>query len=768
MNVSSFFQQSLKEFFTLLDQSGDKNLDSSEISYEQLHQLSEGSKYQCKQAKSIDEIVRGIENQFCADPNLAAQFLSELFKDKNDQYLDLSGLNAGRLVNKLGLTVSECRISASNFRQQLQLFLEKKPINPPLYQTDRPRASEAKDPYTFSNCKEVSVVNMQASLKFDFDHQQIEGVATYTLGKQTTNQLVLDIDALNIQQVSVKSESGEISKASFKLGDKKPYLGQPLTIFLPAKIKIKEVIIKYRTDTHHRSAGLQWLAPAQTGSGQKPFFLNQGQPFHNRGLFPLQDTPAAKMTVDLKILVKKGLNLQAVASSNQDHQGNPPTPDITSNPHYAIWNYRIDQPVSSYLLMIAVGELKGEKIDERTILYTEPYLIEKAKIDYQKFPEYLKKAEAMFGPLPWRVLNVLMMPNSFPYQGMEAIGLNGNSSDMISGKGDPFGISLALHELSHSWFGNLATYTRLEDLWLSEGLTNYAEILLNEQLWGEEDAAIISTFRKRFLDQLIRRVADKSESCLATKFSSDNPDNVISEVVYGKGYLFAKWLENRFGREKFLKFLREEYLSPYQTQSMRVQTVTTEDFIHLLLERDQKDQVTRFTKAELEQWAYSPGIPEDAPHFESKTFQEVESTAQRWMSVSLSSYAISEWSTWRPLLKIQFFSRLQESSRKLSQNALDSLKMVVSQEKNIEVLFSWYALAAKNAYNDAGLKDFLQSGRARSGSLIAIFSALKEGGRLDFARSLYNSPSLHKPSLKETLHPITQNAIDELLKEEKK
>ena len=239
-----------------------------------------------------------------------------------------------------------------------------------------------------------------------------------------------------------------------------PILGECLCLYLPAGTE--RFSIACRAPAH--ADALQWLAAQHTAGGAHPFLFSQCQAIHARSLFPCQDTPSVRFTYEARISVPRGLTV--VMAAERTGHGQDGERDV--------FTFRMPQPIPSYLFALAAGDLVFQRIGERTGVYAEPSVLEAAAWEFGENEQRLEAAERLFGPYLWDRYDLLIMPPSFPYGGMENPRLTFVTPLVILG--DRSRTWLITHELAHAWTGNLITNATWEDFWLNEGWTTYAEL----------------------------------------------------------------------------------------------------------------------------------------------------------------------------------------------------------------------------------------------------------------------------------------------------
>src|SRR6185436_19006120 len=343
----------------------------------------------------------------------------------------------------------------------------------------------------------------------------------------------------------------------FVLHPAEPILGARLAIELPPGSA--GVRIRYRTSPS--ASALQWLAPAQTAGGRSPFLFSQCQAIHARSVVPVQDTPRLRIRYRAELAIPRGLTAVMAAA----HRGRSEDGDV------AVERFEMPQPIPPYLFAFAVGELASRDLSPRSRVWAEPALLDRAAHEFADVEAMIQAAEGLFGPYDWERFDVLTMPPSFPYGGMENPRLTFLTPTVIAG--DRSLVNVLAHELAHSWTGNLVTNANAEHFWLNEGFTVYAERRILEAVYGTDIAALHAALGWRALERAVARFADRPElTRLRTELAGIDPDEVFSEIPYEKGYAFLRALEDQVGREAFTRWLRS-YI-----EAFRFQSITTDDF----------------------------------------------------------------------------------------------------------------------------------------------------------------------------------------------
>lgn len=589
------------------------------------------------------------------------------------------------------------------------------------------------DRYTYANYNDVRVSHADLTLDIDFDAKVIDGVAQLSLDylNPDTGVLVLDTDDLEIIKVEAR-ENGSWTEAEYALGEDDPVLGTRFEITLADKPG--EVRIAYRTSPE--AGGLQWLSPAQTAGKEHPFLFSQNQSIFARTMAPLQDTPAVRMTYSATVRAPEPLRV--LMSAEQDE-----------GPRDGEYEFNMPQPVPSYLLAIAVGDLKFKAINDHIGVYAEDYILDAAAEEFEDTPAMEDATVALYGPYRWGRYDLLVLPPSFPYGGMENPRLSFLTPTLVAG--DKSLTNVVAHELAHSWSGNLVTNATWRDGWLNEGFTSYVENRVMEALYGEERAIM-----ERALDYqtLLESIAGAERSPL-TKLKLDDdfdgPDNSYSQVAYVKGMFFLKFLEERFGRDRFDAFLKQ-YFDHFAFES-----VITEDFLAYFEDHLWSADPEAVTKAEIEAWVYEPGIPDTIERPASDAFEKVSEQQNAWLSGERAATDI-ETGGWTTHEWLHFIKSLPDSVSADQLLELDGAFLLSSSE-NAEIAFAWYMQAIEAGYEPAmaPLEAFLlQVGRGKF--IYRLYEALLDAERRDWASDVY---ARARPGY----HPIAQRRIDAIFEE---
>src|SRR5690606_2121999 len=452
-------------------------------------------------------------------------------------------------------------------------------------------------------------------------------------------------------------------------------LGSKLTIQVPERNE--HVRVAYSTSPE--ASGLQWLDAAMTEGKATPFMFSQSQAIHARSWVPLQDTPRARYTYRARVTAPA--DVMVLMSADND-------PAAARDGDYS---FRMPQRIPSYLMAIAAGDLVFKPISARAGVWAEPGMVDQAVAEFEDTEKMIATAESLYGPYRWERYDLLILPPSFPYAGMENPRLSFLAPTVIVG--DKSLVSLVAHELAHSWSGNLVTNSSAKDGWLNEGFTSYVENRIVEALFGKERADMEFVISRNGLKAEIADMSEAEQALAVRPGVILDPDASLSAVSYDKGAWFLQFLEERFGREAFDAFLRG-YFDHFAFQS-----IPTARFVDYAREHLLERYPGKVTMAELEEWLYEPGIPANAPQVQSRNFGVVDSARLAWLgSGTLPPQVITgEWSTqeW-----VHFLEGMPQtlSIEQLSQ--LDTAYRFTGTP-NGELAQRWYPLAIRSGYVQA-------------------------------------------------------------------
>lgn len=588
--------------------------------------------------------------------------------------------------------------------------------------------SAKRDIHSFANTDDVQVKHIHLNLEINFEKKQLWGDVILTLNNSSgTDKLILDSRDLNISKVLL--DNGQETK--FQLGKNKPGFGQPLIIAI--KPQTKKVTISYSTSPNAKA--LQWLTPEQTKGKKYPFLFSQSETIFARSWIPCQDTPGQKITYSAKIKTRPDL-LVLMSASN---------PTVKSKD--GIYNFTMNQPIPVYLLAIAAGDLEFRSLGQRCGVYAEPEVIQKAAIEFSDTEKMLKAAESICGPYRWKRYDILVLPPSFPFGGMENPRLTFVTPTIIAG--DKSLVPTIAHEIAHSWSGNLVTNACWDDFWLNEGFTSYLELRITEKLYGADYALMVEQIAYQDLKNIINNLGENNpKTKLTYNLTGKHPEDA-SAVAYDKGARFLKTLEYAYGRDKFDTFLKK-----YFTE-FAFQTMTTERFVDYLNKNlIQKEALSTSKTVRVYDWLYNPGLPKKHPVPDSPEFKKVDK--QRILFVEGRKASQLNTAGWTTYHWIHFIKALPGKISLEQMADLDST-FNLSASTNSEIAFIWFKQAINKKYKTAypAIENFLINvGRIKF--VAPLYRALVQNDDRDLALKIYHEA-------KAGYHPLTRESVEIVL-----
>lgn len=593
-----------------------------------------------------------------------------------------------------------------------------------------PQAST--DPHSFARPEEARVTHLMLDLSVDFEQKTLRGSASYQLEvAEGANELILDTRDLKIEEVFADGQP-----VSFTLDEPQEYLGQALHI--PITPQTREVRVVYATAP--QAAGLQWLSPAQTDDKTHPFLFSQSQAILARTWIPCQDSPGVRMTYQAKLKVPAAL-LPLMSASNPQEKNDT-----------GVYEFEMKQPIPAYLLALAVGDLEFQALSERAGVYAAPSVLGRAAYEFGDLEKMIVAAENLYGKYQWERYDLLVLPASFPFGGMENPRLTFVTPTILAG--DRSLVSLIAHELAHSWSGNLVTNATWDDFWLNEGFTVYFEYRIMEAVYGKEYAEMLALISRKELEKEVEAMKESNpeDTHLKLNLKGRDPDEGLTAIAYDKGYLFLRMLEERFGRAMFDELLRD-YFAEYAFKTM-----TTEAFLDYLNENMISRVKGGAQKAMIDAWVYGEGIPTNAPEISSAPYQIAVESAQKWISGELKAADI-EIENWK-YQQFEFFLRsLPDSLSQAQMQELDNA-FGFSKSGNSEVLGQWFLHVARNRYQ---------------ADYPVLRAFLERVGRRKFIAPIYELLAQHPESkawakevyqtARPNYHYVAYSTIDEILKD---
>ncbi|TDK22748.1 M1 family peptidase [Luteimonas aestuarii] len=600
---------------------------------------------------------------------------------------------------------------------------------------DRTEAPVDRDEHSHAEPQKVVIDDLALDLALDFDARTLAGTATYTLewNDETATQLLLDTRDLAIERVEGEVD-GQWGPLQHALGERHDTLGSRLAIETPQRPG--KVRVTYRTSPD--ASGLQWLTPEMTEGKQLPFMFSQSQQIHARSWVPLQDTPQVRYTYSARITTRP--DVMVLMSADND-------PAAARDGEYT---FTMPQRIPSYLMAIAAGDLVFKPISARSGVWAEPAMVDKAVDEFADTEKMIVATEQLYGPYRWERYDLLVLPPSFPYGGMENPRLSFITPTVIVG--DRSLVSLIAHELAHSWSGNLVTFSSARHGWLNEGFTSYVEARIVEALYGQDVSDMEYVISRNALKRGMSTMPEATQALAVKPGTELDADDALSAVAYDKGAWFLQFLEQRYGRDVFDAFLRG-YFDHFAFQS-----ITTEQFLAYAKQHLFDAHPNVVSDAEIQEWVYGPGIPPSAPQVLSQRFGIVDSARLGWRgSKQLPPTSITQ--PWTTQEWVHFLEGMPEMLPVAELAQLDEAYGFTGTA-NGEIAMRWYPLAIRSGYaqaNDAAVAFVERIGRRKL--IVPVYEALvqTEPG-LALAREAF---ARARPGY----HPITTGSVERIIAE---
>ncbi|MGQ0661535.1 M1 family metallopeptidase [Sphingosinicella sp.] len=632
------------------------------------------------------------------------------------------------LLALAALVLSACSISPGGNNARAEADAGPRQVAPIL------TGAEARDWHSFARPEVARVTHVALDLALDFEAHRIGGTAALDIqAADGAEEIILDSKGLEISAVT--DATGQA--LPFTIGEGDAIRGRPVAVRMGAARQIR---IAYRSAPD--AAALQWLTPAQTAGGRHPYLFSQGQAILNRTWIPTQDSPGIRQTWEARITAPAALTV--VMSGDRLM----PEGEAAEEGRRA-FRFRMDHPVPSYAIAIAAGDIAFRSLGPRTGVWTEPAMLDRAAAELVDTERMVEAAERLYGPYRWGRYDLLVLPPSFPYGGMENPTLTFLTPTFIAG--DRSLVGLVAHELAHSWSGNLVTNAAWGDSWLNEGVTSYFENRIMEALYGRERAAQEAALS---WDSMQRDMAEIGATTNGTRLhvpvEGQDPDSFGVTIAYDKGALFLRTLETIIGRERWDAYLRA-YFDRHAFQPM-----TSARFLADLRQHLIRGDAALEERLGLQDWIYGAGVPANAARPDPRAFAGVDAALVAYEGGGVPPAAYVDWTTAERLRFIDALPRRQDGARLA---ALDDA-LGLSQSGNSEVLFAWLRLALANRYQPAvaPTERFLAT-MGRRKFVVPLFQALMAQGDWGrpIARRLYQR-------VRPSWHPVTASSVDALMR----
>jgi leukotriene-A4 hydrolase len=581
------------------------------------------------------------------------------------------------------------------------------------------------DPHSYADLQQGKIAHIDLRIQADFEAHILKIEADYRLAEPVSGSLFLD--TAGIELLKAVADGQELQ---WEFDEQNELLGERLHLKDLNDVSSFSLIF----NTSNEARALQWLPAVQTAGGEHPFLYSQCQAIHARSIFPCQDTPSVRFTFSAEMEVPRALT--AVMAAEQA--------GVRESGESRVFQFKMPQPVPSYLFAIGAGNLVFRELGPRTGVYAEPELVEAAAWEFAGNEEKIVEAEKLLGPYLWGRYDLLILPPSFPYGGMENPRLTFLTPTAILGnRGQTF---LITHELAHAWTGNLVTNATWEDFWLNEGWTTYAETRISEVLEGKQATDLMAVYDEQRLFEVMERVGMSSDlTRLKVPAEGLDPDAATTIIPYYKGSFFLKECEYVVGRGRFDTFI-QKYTGTYQFQSL-----TTEAFLDFL--KQELPEV--FEQVDVHEWIYEPGLTDKRHRPQSALYAEVQEVLEAYKhGIRPTEEQVVGWH------RYQILSFLQALPKQIPAEDCKYFEEVLGLEtKNDAAHYSYfYATCINSAYKD--ILPHVEEYLGRNGRMLYVLPIFRAMIASDWARE-HARPILAE--VQERQHKITVHVVNKLL-----
>uniref|UniRef100_A0A1B0G0X7 Peptidase M1 leukotriene A4 hydrolase/aminopeptidase C-terminal domain-containing protein n=1 Tax=Glossina morsitans morsitans TaxID=37546 RepID=A0A1B0G0X7_GLOMM len=567
------------------------------------------------------------------------------------------------------------------------------------------------DPTSYAEPELVTTLHSVLNWKVDFEKKYLKGSVMHHFKalQKDLPAILLDVRNMKILKVELVGEKANIP-LKHRISDPAGDMGAKLTLELPEDTNTADLYVNIDYETSNNASALQWLAPEQTLGKKHPFMFSQCWAIHARSILPCQDTPAVKFTY--RATVEHPEELTALMSATVLKRENSRTTFVQ------------DVPIPSYLLAIAIGKLVSKPLGRQSNVWAEEDIIDECAEEFSDTLDILKVATDISGHFVWKHCDLLVMPPSFPFGGMENPCLIFVTPTLLAG--DKSLSNVIAHEIAHSWAGNLVTNKNFEHFWLNEGIAAFLESKIIGRMRGNKERDFHMLRNLSELKECIQtQLADRPElTKLVVDLSNCTPDEAYSSVPYIKGSIFLRYMEDLLGgSEIFERFLRQYW------QRNAYNSVSSEDFKQALCEFFSKtNRRQKLSLINWDLWLNGEGMPPTIPRLDQSLASVSKRLALFWATKTVVELNNS------PQLKEQIsVHQLIDMLGKI----VESPGMKGLNDQKIELLETTYNLKeTKNVEIRFHLMRLYIMAKSM-GRLDEIFNFLNSNFRLKYIRPIY-------------------------------
>lgn len=582
------------------------------------------------------------------------------------------------------------------------------------------------DPNSVANVESFTTKHIHLDWFVNFDTSVIEGSATLSLlytgpTHNRPKKVCLDCSHLEVSTVKDKQSGRSLT---FRLDSAASKFGGLLEINLDDEIAedLLELEIFYKTTK--QSSALQWLQPEQTIGKRHPYLFSQAQAIHARTMLPCQDTPFIKATYTANVRVRDPLvivmsaNIRQEVPNNEDNTVQPT--ESTHSRHsskFRQFQFRQTTPIPAYLIAIGGGALVSRPLGPRSAVWSEAEMIEAAAYEFAETESFIATAEQLVTPYVWGRYDILLLPPSFPYGGMENPCLTFLTPSLLTG--DRSLVDVVAHEIAHSWTGNLVSCRNWEHFWLNEGFTMFLERKILARIHGESWRQFNSIAGLADLRESVKQFGENDPAtALVPNLEDTNPDDVFSSIPYEKGYTLLYTLEELVGGPSSFEPFFKAHIERFAGRS-----IDSAQFKAMALEFFADNSVisAKLQKFDWDTWFYGRGMPPTIPTYDDRLYQACCKLAQYWLNKGNNSddgdgknkdnnsgitkkqhqedpKRSDAYHQFTPAQRIMFYDILMEKAKEIKSTLVDEIGQTYSMDQcnNVEILLKWYLLAIRS------------------------------------------------------------------------
>lgn len=545
------------------------------------------------------------------------------------------------------------------------------------------------DPSSYSRPEDCRLTHLDLDVDVDFQRHVLSGFAHWTVEKQKdgVDTVVLDSKDITIKNITDQSTGQQLE---YSLGEADDVFGSKLEIKLPLNLGSKSVI-SIEFETSPSASAFQWLRAGQTAGKRQPYLFSQCQAIHCRSFVPCQDSPTVKFPYTAKVRAPKEITILMSAI------GLGSSPD-SSDSNKSVYRFEQKVPIPSYLMAIVGGDLESRDIGPRSRVWSEKEFVDAAAHEFSETEAMLKVAEDICGPYVWGRYDLLVLPPSFPFGGMENPCLTFVTPTLLAG--DKSLSDVVAHEIAHSWTGNLVTNVNSEHFWLNEGHTVFVERKIKGRLSGEQYLEMFAAEGYNDLrEDIVNRQNNGPYTRLVPDLNGVDPDEAFSIVPYEKGYTLLFYLETILGGPSEFEPFLKAYADKFKYQS--ITTDQWKEFLYSFF----SSKVDVLDTVDWDAWFYSPGLPPVKPAYDESLGVPSRELCNRWAAASdndLSEFSPADIKHLSSL-QIRFFladALLLETPLSLTKVKKIEEIYKINSMRNSEIRLKWLLLCIKVKWTD--------------------------------------------------------------------